>query len=286
MSALVLCGAQAVTVTQDPGAIAERDKLIARSKLVETITNQAQYESCREAVRSLKKWRAGVESDRVAVKAEPLRVTREIDALAGAVTKPAQTEEIRAHALAEAWAIEQERIREEAARKAKAEADRLAKEAADKLAAEQRAIRDEQARKQKEIDDAALAAAKAAVTPEQARKARMDKLKAEMDAEQEAEAAEARAKVAAANRATEAVQKTAWVPAVKSALKTVPQWKVVNTPEFLEAHPGAAAGLQLAISNPELVNIVPKVREIEAQLRAGVRKIDGLEIWEEKELRR
>ena len=273
MSALVLCGAQAVTVTQDPGSIAERDKLIARSKLVETITNQAQYEACREAVRSLKKWRAGVESDRVAVKAEPLRVTREIDALAGAVTKPAQTEETRAHALAEAWAIEQDRIREEAARKAKAEADRIAKEAADKLAAEQKAIRDEQARKQKEIDDAALAAAKQATTAEDARKARMAALRASMEAEEQAEAAEARAKVAAANRATESAAMTVAPAGGPSPLKMVWKWEVTELLEF--AH-----------QNPELVNIVPKVREIDALIRAGVRKITGLQIWEEKELKR
>jgi len=276
-AAIVFTGLDLLTIPETPPqipaeSVARRDKLQARLALFTRIDTQAQHDLAMATEKEADEECRKTEASRVVVTKPMLWWQRLAMSFKDQLCEPLERETARTRVLRKAFNERIERERAEAARKAKAEADRLTKEAADKLAAEQKAIRDEQARKQKEIDDAALAAAKVATTADDARKARMAALRASMEAEEQAEAAEARVKVAAANRATEhaVIANTSPVP---SALRDKWKWKVTDA-------------AKLAQANPELVTIIPKAREIDAQIRAGVRKIDGLEIWEERELKR
>ena len=257
------------TIPQE--SIDRRNQLVTRLGAFESVDNQAQHDLAKAAEDAATAEARAIEASRVEVTKPLLEWQRLAMDFKNQLCDPINKAVARTKSLRFGYNSRLEKEREEAEERASAERARLQNEARKAQEAENARIIAERDRRQKEIDDAAIAAAKVATTADDARKARMTALRASMEIEEAAEAAAARAKVAAENRATETA--VAVAPVTPTALKTVWKWAVTD------------AG-KLAATSPELVNIVPKTREIDAQIKAGIRTIDGLRIWEEKELKR
>jgi hypothetical protein len=267
VNALIVTGAQSVRVTLNPEIITFRDTQLGVSAQLTTIAGMSEFAIVRQRIAALKDLAKEAESSRVAVKAEPLRITREIDAEAGAFTSPITVEIKRLEKLANEYAakVEAERIA------AKIEAERKRSEEERKIreqqAAELNRIRCEQelARRKKEEDErAAREAAKASQAPATAPwpianpfAALTQEIKTE--AAIEAVKREAEAKLAAVAQVA--------VVAPTMPVKREQRWEVVD----LSA---------LAKARPDLVVITASTAKINAAVKA-CGEIPGLRIWEE-----
>jgi hypothetical protein len=292
VNALIVTGAQSVRVTLNPEIITFRDTQLGVSAQLTTIAGMSEFAIVRQRIAALKDLAKEAESSRVAVKAEPLRITREIDAEAGAFTSPITVEIKRLEKLANEYAakveaeriaakIEAERKRSEEERKIReqqaAELNRIrceqelarhvAKRRRMNVQRELNRIRCEQelARRKKEEDErAAREAAKASQAPATAPwpianpfAALTQEIKTE--AAIEAVKREAEAKLAAVAQVA--------VVAPTMPVKREQRWEVVD----LSA---------LAKARPDLVVITASTAKINAAVKA-CGEIPGLRIWEE-----
>src|SRR5690606_28356344 len=177
-------------------AIAERDRLLVLARRGKTIADAASAQRAAEVLKAIKGFTRGIESARKDAKAPVLELGQRLDATAKELTADLEAEATRISRLVGEWQAEQNRIAEEARRKAWEEEQRIRREAEareraeqERLAAEQRA-REEAARKEQEELQARAA------------RARSEKKRAELEAaaeavrlkaEQEAKEAEQRA---------------------------------------------------------------------------------------------
>lgn len=247
MSALTLSGFQSPDVLINVSTHALRDRLLDDARLVRNVTSDFEVELAGQVLVEIRRLTKECEDSRVAIKAPVLDLGRDIDRVAKGFVEGIQTEAVRIGRLVAAYQTEQQRIAADAARARQAELDRIECE---RMAAE------EKARKEAES-----AMAKAA-TPEAAEVAAV-----------KAEVAQAEA-ARAAQRSAESVA-VAPAPPPKLAGVSVRQvWKF----EVLDIN-------ALHAARPELVNLVPDIRQINGFIAAGDRVIPGLRIWQEPETR-
>jgi hypothetical protein len=255
VNALIVTGAQSVRVTLNPEIITFRDTQLGVSAQLTTITGISEFAIVRQRIAALKDLAKEAESSRVAVKAEPLRITREIDAEAGAFTSPITAEIKRLEKLANEYAAKVEAER----RAAQIEAER-------KRIEEERKIREEQEAALRKIQEekSALEAAKASQAPATAQGTIANPFAA-LTQEIKTEAA-----IEAVKRESEA--KLAAVAQVAVVAPTMPvkreqRWEVVD----INA---------LAKARPDLVVVAVATAKINAAVKA-CNEIPGLRIWEE-----
>ena len=257
MNAITLTGAASVAVSISPDATQHRDQTLAGFP-VSTITTPAELTQIKAAIQVLKAMARDVENTRVAIKAEPLRITREIDDHAKGFTAPILTRIRELEDAANAYArqqAEEQRKREEEARKIReAEEKRIRDEARAKADAEAKARAEAEAqRKAQDVDKP-----ETHVNPFAAVREAIEREQAVEKAQEEVEV-----KVAQAVAAI-----TVAAPAV--ATRTVWRWIVTDALAFANAH-------------PELVTITPKARELNALVNGGAREIKGVKIYSETE---
>lgn len=263
MNALTIHGVRGVVIVCDPAVIKLRETQIDTSQKITSVSTASEYEVAAMVIKSLKGFTSTIEASRKAIKAEPLKITRQIDEIAESTAAPVEQEIKRLSELRNAFAtLEAQRQAQiqrdaEAARK-KREAEiemarqvELARIKAEH-AAKAKAEAEERAKKASENADA-FAQIKAERVAEQA-KARADAelLQAQQRAEQAAEDAKRKAEQAA-------------VVAPSVIVKKVWNWHVINS-------------LALANARPDLVTIEPKTRDINALVSGGLRELPGVKI--------
>lgn len=289
MSAIILKGFDALEAPRIPiESITHRNSLIAKIDCFEVIETQYQYDAALTAEKSVEADCRAIEAARVTVTAPFLKSQRLAMALKNEYCTPSEAAVARSKALRLSFARKRDEEAAEAQLKADAEAVRRAREAFEKQRIEDNRIAAAKAAAQKLIDDAAEARrvkfeAELRVLNEQ--KATADQIKSieaqHIKAQFAAMAASARLEVEAeaavqhgearAEAARLAAMSEVMVAAQAPTTKTVWKWEVVDA-------------LKLATAHPNLVTITPKAREIDAQIKAGVRDIPGLRMSTERKL--
>lgn len=269
-TSLIIRGAQAVTIGLDPAAESERDALVAGSSLLMSVESDQDLEEAVGHARGLKAIAKATEEARTNVKAPVLDIGRAIDAKAKEFVAPVAAELQRVEKLMADYTRRREEERRAAERRRQEEIRRAQEEEARKL----REIEEQARRKRQEEEQAAREAAELLGGTE----AEVTKAVAEVAAEVNAQAeAAAAAVIQDTERQTNlAIVETA--PAVSGgrpdglSMRRVPAFRI-------------SCGVILAQSNPELVAIEPKTREIQAMLREsgefeGEREVrPGLIAW-------
>lgn len=251
MNAITLRGYDRVEVPPTPPEVlAARDELVAKVSTFTSVKTQADHDRLKELEEKMEQTCRVVEGARVALTEGPLKTQRDLMTAKKTFCGPLEAAVAKCRELRKRFNLALQEARD------KAELERLAAErkAREATEREEKRIRDEAAAKLKEIEAAKpafggnpFAAVAAAIQIEQA----------------------AQKAIAQAQPAPVAVA----MPAAPIPLKKVWKWEVTNIGVFSNRH-------------PELVTITPKIREIQKQIDAGIREMDGLKIWEEKELRR
>lgn len=266
MNALTIQGVQSVQIACDPAVIELRATQLATSQKITSVSTASEYEIAAMVIKSLKGFTSTIEASRKAIKAEPLKITRQIDEIAETTAAPVEEEIKRLTELRNGFAVleaqRQAQIQRDAEaarrkREAEIEAARQAELARIKSEHEAKAKADaeERAKQAKENADA-FAQIKAEMLVEQAKaRAEAELLQAQQRAEQAAADAKRKAELAA-------------VVVPSAAVKTVWRWYVMDL-------------MKLAQLRPDLVTIEPKVRDINTLVNLGLRELPGLEIREE-----
>lgn len=266
MNALTIQGVQSVQIACDPAVLVLRTGQLVTARKITSITTASEYEIAAMVIKSLKGFTSTIEASRKAIKAEPLKITRQIDEIAETTAAPVEEEIKRLSCLRNEFAVLEaqrqaqiQRDAEAARRKREAEIEAARQAELARIKAEHeakaKAEAEERAKQAKENEDA-FAQIKAERLAEQAKaRAEAELLQAQQRAEQAAADAKRKAEQAA-------------VVAPSTAVKTVWRWYVRDV-------------AKLAQAKPDLVTIEPKTREINALVNAGARDIPGLEIREE-----
>lgn len=280
-TALEVLGLSAVETTASAAALAERDRLLELARKGKCVTDAASAARAAEVLKEVKAFTRSIESTRKEVKEPVLSLAKDIDGLAKTLTADLEREASRISALVGEWQAEQNRIAEEARRKAWEEERRIRREAEakeraeqERLAAEQRA-REEEARKvQAELEAKAARARSEAGRAKALAAAEAARIQAEADAKAAAEAArlegmkrdEAEALAIGKAHASAAVVQAA-KPQGVAARRNV-EFEVTDITELYEAV-------------PVLVNLTPNTAAIKAalkQLPEG-KTIPGIRHW-------
>lgn len=270
MKTLILSGVSDGRVDLHKPAIEIRDDSLANASLVIAVANTTQLAMATSAIAELKSITRATESSRVEVKAIPLKITQTIDAIAREFSAPVEAEIRRLDGLVRAYAIQQERLRAEQARKI-----------AEAKAAEERRIREEAEAERRRLD--AEAAAKRAAIEAQ-RKADLAKARSEA----EARAAEQRAAQAALRVETDtAAAAQAYEQSAQAETAAVPELFAMPVAAPLPVKKVWRFELTSAIDvlkhDPSLLRIEPNTAAINKLIAAGAREIPGLRIYEDIE---
>jgi hypothetical protein len=127
-------GFEAITIASSDEARATRDALLARAGKGTVVNSVTSAETAGNLLKDLKAFVRMVEDTRKLVKQPVLDQGRQIDALATELTARVDAEAGRLSRLLGGWQAEQNRIAEDARRKAWEEEERLRREAAAKIA--------------------------------------------------------------------------------------------------------------------------------------------------------
>lgn len=266
MNALTIHGVRGVVIVCDPAVIKLRETQIDTSQKITSVTTASEYEVAAMVIKSLKGFTSTIEASRKAIKAEPLKITRQIDEIAETTAAPVEFEIKRLTDLRNVFAFQEsqrqaqiQRDAEAARKKSEAEIEAAQQSELTKIKAEHDAKAkledDERAKKAQENTDA-FAQIKAERVAEQAKaKAEAELLQAQQRAEQ-----------AAADAKRKAEQAAVVAPAV--AVKTVWRWYVRDI-------------VKLAQAKPDLVVMEPATRVINVLVAGGLRELPGVEIREE-----
>ena len=243
-------------------AYPRRDKVVAASAGIISIVDPVEQAAAVAALRALKTISKEVEASRKAAKAPVLDLGKRVDAIAEQFIEPVIAEESRLTKLLTDFEVEQQRIRTEEARKAQAEADRIAAE--ERKTAD--ALRAERAEAERQLAAAREAASNAETKEElaTARKAVDEATKRVLDLGGRIEAREDAAVVAQSFPAVPAK------PTSPAGLTAQQPW----TFEILDLKAFAAAC-------PDLVEITPKRAVILAKIREGTRQLPHARIFQE-----
>lgn len=280
-TALQLLGLDETSLTIAEEARHERDRLLDLARQGNTITDASSAQRAAEVLKELKAFTRGIESARKDVKAPVLELSKRIDDLAKELNGELDREADRISKLIGTWQAEQNRIAEEARRKAWEEEQRIRREAEakeraeqERLAAEQRA-REEEARKvQAELE------AKAARARSEAGKAKAlaEAEAARLKAEQEAEEARKRAIAEGLKRDEEEAMRIGKAHA-EAAMVVQAKPQGVAARRNVEFEVTDIAALYEAI--PVLVNLTPNTAAIKAALKQlpDGKTIPGIRHW-------
>lgn len=280
-TALAVLGLSAVETTASAAALAERDRLLSLARKGKVVTDAASAQRATDVLKEVKAFTRSIESTRKEVKEPVLQLGKDIDGLARTLTEELEREASRISALVGEWQAEQNRIADEARRKAWEEEQRIRREAEareraeqERLAAEQRAREEEVRRVQAELE------AKAARARSEAGKAKAlaEAEAARLKAEEEAKAAAEQARIEGMKRDEAealAIGKAHAAAAVVQAAK--PQG--VAARRNVEFEVTDIVALYEAV--PVLVNLTPNTAAIKAalkQLPEG-KTIPGIRHW-------
>lgn len=141
---LTISGVDDAAITATSDALALRDELLARARKGTIVTTPESAEKAGSILKEVKAFTRLIEDARKIVKEQPLKLCRDIDALASKLVSELETEATRISRLLGAWQAEQNRIAEEARRKAWEEEQRIKREAEEKARAEALRVRKEQ----------------------------------------------------------------------------------------------------------------------------------------------
>lgn len=197
-TALEVLGLSAVETTASAAAIAERDRLLAMARKGKSVTDAASAQRATDVLKELKAFTRTIETTRKEVKEPVLQLAKDIDGLARTLTEDLDREATRISALVGEWQAEQNRLAEEARRKAWEEEQRIRREAEAKERAEQERLAAEQrARELAAMKVQADLEAKAARARSEAgrAKAMAEAEAARVKAEADAKAAEEQARI-------------------------------------------------------------------------------------------
>ena len=235
------------TITVLPSAIEERDKLLARARLLVRVNSESSQRTATEIATHLRRLSGDAEKARVEVKAPALTACQQIDEAARGYRSPILAEIERIEASLTAFVREQ--------RAKAAEEERKAREAA-------KAAQDEADRKAREIQAAAQKTA--AVTQDPVR------------AQQALDLGTLQARAVVASAAAPVPVKPP--PPTPAGLSVKERWthKLADIPDPLWV---------LANHDRALVRIEPNLAAIRAKIDAGERNIPGLVIFEDIQAR-
>lgn len=201
-AALTIQGMGEITISATAATMAERDRLLGLVKSGKRIADGESAKRAGEILREVNTFTRGIETARKETKDPVLDLGRRIDGLARELVDELVKEANRVSGLIGEWQREQNRIAEEARRKAWEEEQRIKREAEERERAEE-----ERLRKIEEDRAAKLAAEKAEL---EAKAARARSEKGRQKALEEAKAAEERAAAEA-----EAARKAAIAEGIK-----------------------------------------------------------------------
>lgn len=181
-SALAVAGLSEISVSASAEALAERDRLLAMARRGKSVTDAASAQRATDVLKELKQFTRGMEAARKETKEPVLALSRDIDALAKQLTEDIDREASRISSLIGEWQAEQNRIAEEARRKAYEEEQRIRREAEAREQAERERLAAEEAKRleAQRAEQQALA--------EKAARARSEKRRAELEAQAQAAA--------------------------------------------------------------------------------------------------
>ncbi len=262
MSLLTVQSTAGVAVEFVAEAYPKRDKAVALASEILVVVNSGQQATAVAALRALKGISKEVEASRKSAKAPVLDLGKRVDAIAEQFAAPVVAEEQRLTKLLTDFEVEQQRLRDEEARKAQADADRLA--AAERKKAD--ALRAQQSEAERELA-AAREAAGNAETKEELATARIAveaALRRVLDLGGRIESANDAAVVA------QAFPTPVPKAAAPAGLAAQQSW----TFEILDLKAFAAAC-------PDLVEISPKRSAILAMIRDGARQLPHARIFQE-----
>jgi len=262
VSLLTVQSTAGVAVEFIPEAYKRRDDALVPTLAIVAVTTPKEQATAVAALRGLKAISKEVEASRKAAKAPVLDLGKRVDAIAEQFVAPVVVEEQRLTKLLTDFEVEQKRLRDEEARKAQADADRLA--------AEQRKKADE-LRAQRTEAERQLAAAR-----------------------EQAANAETKEELAASRKAiAQAVQRVVDLGGrIESANDAAVVARAFTTPVPKAAAPSGLTAQQpwtfeildlkaFAAACPDLVEITPKRSAILAMIRDGTRQLPHARIFQE-----
>lgn len=280
-TALQLPDLSGIQVSATSEALDERDRLLILASKGKVIADAASAQRATDVLKELKSFTRGIESARKDAKAPVLELSSRLDATAKQLTLELEAEAERISKLVGTWQAEQNRIAEEARRKAWEEEQRIIREAAakeraeqERLAAEQRAREDAARKEQEELAAKAARARSDAGRAKALAEAEAARLKAEADTKAAEEQArihglqrdEAEALAIGQAHAAAVVVQTAKPQGVQARRNV--EFEVTDISELYEAV-------------PVLVNLTPNTAAIKAalkQLPEG-KTIPGIRHW-------
>lgn len=260
MNAIQLSGVSTAVVVPASEAIEYRDGIIKHSSAITSVENDTGLLVIKQQVHALKDLARTVEKNRVEVKAVPLKITRDIDAISAQFISPVEVEIKRLEAVANNYAREQLKIQQERERLARIEREAAQKKIDDEAKAQREEAR--KAHEQQLREQEAARVAQGVPKPNAFAAARLAAVLSVQEQKIEAQAEEAKAQV---------IEQTTVAP-VSVPVKKVVKWEVVDIVELTKAH-------------VDLVRIEPNTRAIQTRVNAGVRSIPGVRIWEETEVK-
>lgn len=271
MKALILHGGDN-RIEQSPSCVTLRDDLIESTALIETVGNPVLLQIAIDAVKDLKAMVRAVEGNRVEVKAPVLTLSSQIDETAKAFVRPLLLELSRLEGQIGTYSREQQRIRDEAARKLREAQEAEERRIRAEQEAENRRIREEQARANREAEAKRQADLAKARSESEAR--RIQEQAEREKAENERRAAEALAQSQAAAAASVGETRELFVapPPPKVPVKMIPKCEVVDV-------------LKVLAACPNLIRWELNTSEFNRMIASGVRVIPGCRVWEEAEVR-
>lgn len=157
-------------------ATERRDQILAKARRGNSIGSPASAEAAAAVLRECREFTRAIEEARRDVKESPMKLCRAIDALAEQLTAGVEAEAKRISGILGTWQLEQKRIADDAARRAREEEQRVIREAEEKAAAEAEKAR--LAREELEAQAARATSAKQAEAIER----KIDKLDAKTEA--------------------------------------------------------------------------------------------------------
>jgi len=282
VSTLTIAGLQSPCVALSRDAIIAKSIVIDACKLVVTVTSDEQAKIAGSALVDIAGLVKECEKSRKTVKDPILTLGRQIDEVAKEYSTALELESTRIRGLVGAYNAKVEEERRLAEAKRQAELQRIENE---RIEAE-RKQREEAARIERERVAAEQEANRKAYEALEAAKTKEDAGKVEEALRIESERAAAAAE---SNR----------IAAEKEAKERADQFERLRQQAILDgarSKPVAVEGVSVSsvwkyevtdirkvyTFNPELVELTPKAREINAAIKAGHRNIPGLRIWEEK----
>jgi len=177
---LTISGVDSAAISATSDAVAMRDELLKRARRGTTVSSPEGAERAGGILKDLKAFTRLIEDARKTVKEQPLKLCRDIDALAAKLVTEIDAEATRLSRLIGTWQAEQNRIAERARQEAREKEQQIKREAEEKAKAEAAKARKEQ----EELEAKAARARSAEKAEEWREKARLaeEKSRAASDA--------------------------------------------------------------------------------------------------------